>query len=186
MSTSLSGQMPLNFAQPIFEILRIPPGRELRVTIESRTAFIWLTHWTGADYLCPGEGCPLCDTQRARAKGWTLVSNQTGSCTKLLELSETVLRALTAATNVLLERGTHLQLSRPKSRKPLRIEILDEPPKPHTAWEHPTLVICQVARLYKLPWPWKEEPADSWLNRVRPTLEARATKAVVDMQATPI
>lgn len=153
-------------------ILKIRAGHTYRLRLLTHEPIWCSTHYLGRQYLCAGEGCPVCDGLPARVQGYVSIAIASDPAVRphMLEFAPAAWeRARFAAhrAGVEMAPGRLLTLTRGKNRGPIQFEVgAKEPPEERQV---PTqkYLLAVIALVHGIRGPAVEESIEEWEQETR-------------------
>lgn len=164
-------------------VLKLHPGADVTLSIQSDHALYLGVHWVDRQIVCAGDECPLCayEPSTSRAFLLALVEHQKRWRPVMLDATPAVLARLDGLADgdrCVFRPGLRVQASRRKRTSPLRLDPLDNQGVVEAQYSGLTRLLRAIACLYRLPAPFSDETWQDWVCRVHPTVVHRAQSVI--------
>lgn len=179
--------VPTSTSTGALPVLRIRAGDKVGLRIISIDLPWVQTHFVDRQYLCPGEGCPLCFSRAVREHGYLIVQTTTYREKRvyLLEVTPSTyehMRSLALLEGEMRLLGLEVEASRRRANSPLRLEYVGHSSLPKDCLVSRLKILTALAVLYQLPSPYEGEGDFAWAARVRPATMKQAEFAAKLLQ----
>lgn len=154
-------------------LLKMKPGHQIELTIQSE-APIWIeTHWLGKQVWCSGEGCLACTNMKPRSKAYFLATIESGNRALpfLIEIVQASMHRLAESTmsdGVLWQKGLVVVATKAAKNKPLLLTYLKTGGAVLESLTSGQRTLAATALLAGMPLPGQEESNEEYSSRVRP------------------
>ena len=153
-------------------VLRVHPGMQARLVFQSLEAVVFDLHWLGQNLVCPGEGCPACESYVARPKAFLIATVLVGEEWRptLVECTPQALYRLEEQMvfdEMFVQPGTQALASRSAKRQPIKFQFEGWSGETDRTLSSSHRLLSALAVLFGLPLPRRDHSVAEYKEFVR-------------------